>query len=374
MKRLIICLVAFATSLSFIALLAGPALSQAPVKGGATGKKAPPGKKGAEVPKSETAKSPDDLAKTTASIQWYATLSRGLAEAERTGKPILFVSGNPSCAGVSGMWCPGKGIIDSTFMFKAEVIEAAKKFVCIRLTTYEDASEKAFIAKLVRGEVSNTSFSILSPEGKPLLALKGTGKGPGEYYSDSADMAKGMAAFAEKYTPKKIDGIPSLPIALSAKAGLVIAAADNQPLIVILAEDEKKQKELEAQVAEKAWSKDFQGRFVYATAGSMKELPKVQGHSITEGVVLIEPDMFGAGGKVVKQVSTAQVPEMLADSMTQVYRNFAPISKTRRELAAKGLKEGIFYETGISVSGAGEAADRDRYKQQLDKQKSSSDK
>lgn len=39
-----------------------------------------------------------------ASIQWFATLDRGLAEAKRTGKPILFVSAAPHCAGVSGMW------------------------------------------------------------------------------------------------------------------------------------------------------------------------------------------------------------------------------------------------------------------------------
>jgi hypothetical protein len=38
------------------------------------------------------------------SIQWFATLSRGLEEAKRTGKPILFVSAAPHCAGVSGMW------------------------------------------------------------------------------------------------------------------------------------------------------------------------------------------------------------------------------------------------------------------------------
>lgn len=37
-------------------------------------------------------------------IQWFATLERGLAEAKRTGKPILFVSAAPHCAGVSGMW------------------------------------------------------------------------------------------------------------------------------------------------------------------------------------------------------------------------------------------------------------------------------
>ncbi len=42
--------------------------------------------------------------KSDAIIQYYATLDRGLAEAKRTGKPILFVSAAPHCAGVSGMW------------------------------------------------------------------------------------------------------------------------------------------------------------------------------------------------------------------------------------------------------------------------------
>lgn len=42
--------------------------------------------------------------KSDAIIPYYATLDRGLAEAKRTGKPILFVSAAPHCAGVSGMW------------------------------------------------------------------------------------------------------------------------------------------------------------------------------------------------------------------------------------------------------------------------------
>lgn len=37
-------------------------------------------------------------------IQWYATLEHGLAEAKRTGKPILFLSAAPHCGGVSGIW------------------------------------------------------------------------------------------------------------------------------------------------------------------------------------------------------------------------------------------------------------------------------
>lgn len=37
-------------------------------------------------------------------IAWYGVLKDGLAEAKRTGKPILFVTSAPQCNGVPGMW------------------------------------------------------------------------------------------------------------------------------------------------------------------------------------------------------------------------------------------------------------------------------
>jgi hypothetical protein len=37
-------------------------------------------------------------------IAWYATLEGGLAEAERSNRPILFTSAAPQCLGVSGIW------------------------------------------------------------------------------------------------------------------------------------------------------------------------------------------------------------------------------------------------------------------------------
>ncbi len=55
------------------------------------------GRASAQTPEKESPKS-------DAIIQNYATLDQGLAEAKRTGKPILFVSAAPHCAGVSGMW------------------------------------------------------------------------------------------------------------------------------------------------------------------------------------------------------------------------------------------------------------------------------
>jgi hypothetical protein len=37
-------------------------------------------------------------------IAWYGQLADGLAEAQRTGRPILLVSGAPQCHGVPGVW------------------------------------------------------------------------------------------------------------------------------------------------------------------------------------------------------------------------------------------------------------------------------
>ncbi len=37
-------------------------------------------------------------------IAWYGTLKSGLAEAERSGRPILLVSAAPHCTGVPGIW------------------------------------------------------------------------------------------------------------------------------------------------------------------------------------------------------------------------------------------------------------------------------
>jgi len=37
-------------------------------------------------------------------IPWFSTWVGGLAEARRTGKPIMLVSAAPHCAGVSGIW------------------------------------------------------------------------------------------------------------------------------------------------------------------------------------------------------------------------------------------------------------------------------
>ena len=310
-------------------------------------------------------------------IQWYATLERGLAEAKRTNKPILFVTGAPHCSGVSGMWCPGKKKIDDGWLTHNDIIEVAQKFVCIRLTSYESQSEAAFIEKL-RGNPVNTAFAILTPQGEPALKMQGLGRGPSELFSDTADMVKQMNEVAAKYVAIDAAQTPMLPVTLSAKLGLAVASADLQPLVLVVASDAAARAALEAKVAKLAWSKDFQGFFTYANAANTKALVLTSainndsGNSAAmnkDGVLIIEPDIFGAAGKIVAQISAGDVDTQLSSAMKSARTNHVRMEKSREQLKRLALAQGIYFETGIPVSGKKEAEDRAKYKQQLDARK-----
>lgn len=256
--------------------------------------------------------------------------------------------------------------MDRSYLSQPEVIVAAEKFVCIRLTTYEDAAEAEFMGTLIRGTVANTVFAILTPEGTHALRGRGPGRGPKDLFEDAKAMAAGMDALAAKYPTKPAAGEPALPVALNVKVALAVAAGDLQPLVVVLAKDAARKQEIEAKVAKLAWSTPHKGRFTYVTAASLADHPKVTGGTIAEGVVVIEPDLFGMGGKVVQEVRTEQLAAKLEPALAAATKNHVRAAKTRRMLAALGLEQGIYYETGIPVSGRGEASDRERYKARLD--------
>jgi len=261
----------------------------------------------------------------------------------------------------------------------------AQKFVCIRLTSYESQSEAAFIEKL-RGNPVNTAFAILTPQGEPALKVQGLGRGPSELFSDTADMVKQMNEVAAKYVATDAAQTPLLPVTLNAKLGLAVASADLQPLVLVVASDAAARAALEAKVAKLAWSKDFQGFFTYANAANTKALVLSSGANngaantsssnaantaaITkDSVLIIEPDIFGAAGKIVTQISASDVDTQLSSAMKSARINHVRMEKSREQLKRLALAQGIYFETGIPVSGKKEAEDRAKYKQQLEARK-----
>src|SRR5437762_2947760 len=154
--------------------------------------------------------------------------------------------------------------MDRSYLSKPEVIAAAREFVCVRLTTYEDPFEAEFLKsfKIFRsGEVENTTFTILAPDGeKPLVRTSRTAKAT---FRDSGQMAETMARIAKDYPakPGTAGTLPELPTVATVRLAVDVAACDNQPLVVVVAENEKVRRELTDRLRPLAWGEQFRGRF-----------------------------------------------------------------------------------------------------------------
>ena len=85
------------TTRHFQALALSSALALLAATGSASAQSSPPTSPsyGGSMPDSE---------QVVAGIAWYGVLKDGLAEAERTGKPILLITAAAQCGGVPGMW------------------------------------------------------------------------------------------------------------------------------------------------------------------------------------------------------------------------------------------------------------------------------
>lgn len=261
--------------------------------------------------------------------------------------------------------------MDRSFLSRPEVIAASRRFVCVRLTTYEDELEARFNAGLMlgrSGNVENTTFAVLAPDGKTKLTR--AARSAKQVYADAAAMARGLDAIAAKYPPKPGDGrTPPLPVTLTARLGLDVAASDCQPLVLVVAKDETARATLEAAVAELAWGREFLGRFVYASTESAKELPGVPGLPTADGVTLIEPDPLGQAGTVVKRVPAADVKRDLAPVMRAALGAHKTAPKSERQHRAEAVKQGAFWETKLPVGDPMEAAARERTKQAMERAK-----
>lgn len=261
--------------------------------------------------------------------------------------------------------------MDRSFLSQPDVIAASRRFVCIRLTTYENEAETKFMENLFvgrSGEVENTTLALLAPDGKTRLAR--VGRSTRGLFTDAADMAKTLERIASRYPATDAGtATPALPIALDARLGLNVAASDGLPLAVVVARDASTRIALERRLAELAWSEAFVGRFTYATAATPDELKSVPEMPAQDGIVLIAPDTYGQKGRIVAKVGAAEPAEGLTAALRTALAAYHAQSKDARAHRLQGQRDGAFWETKLPVTDPQEARQRERTKQAIGERK-----
>lgn len=249
-------------------------------------------------------------------------------------------------------------------MSDATVVAASRAFVCVRLASYESASEARFLERLFRGRsgaLENTVFGLLAPDFKTKLVRFGRGpswlvgerRGPDS--RASRDAATNFAALLDRYAKRFKPKAPirELPLSLDFRRALNVAACDGVPLLVLRANPGAKRDAARAKLAKLAWSERFVGRLQYAIVDHAKELKKVEGATAKEGFILLRAGQFGVDGKAIAQLALNASADKLSRLLRVASESEGNERLARRQHVRSGTRAGVEWDTEIPVTDPG---------------------
>jgi hypothetical protein len=250
--------------------------------------------------------------------------------------------------------------MDRSYLSQPAVIAAARPFVCVRLTTYENKDEGDFLKGLAHtrsGELENSVFTILAPDGHTQLAR--ASRSTKQTFGDAQRMAATMNRIAGGYRDKQAVG-GALPTVPTPRLAVNVAACDSQPLVVVFATDPKVRRELEDRLRPLAWGERFIGRFVYAVTADAAELTVIDGPAPAARVAVAQPGKFGLSGTVLAHTGAAATPAELEACLADGLAKFHRDDKTFANHVRQGHLQGVFWETVTPVTDPEEQRARER--------------
>ncbi|MDA1195767.1 MAG: thioredoxin family protein [Planctomycetota bacterium] len=249
--------------------------------------------------------------------------------------------------------------MDGSFLSDRAVVAASRGFVCARLLTYESATEATLLGSLFQGrsgELENTTFALLAPDGKTPLAR--TGRSPSFAYGHGSEavgrMAEAMEMIRKRYPGKRAAtaGAP-LPLLPDVRRGVNVAACDGLPLVIVIGRDEAHRRALEANLAPLAWAEGNQGAFLYASTHELKDLEGLAEVKRTAGYAVIAPGTYGADGKGLVQVPADATAKTIQAALNRARGAFAAPEKSQGDHVRDGKRAGVHWDTEIPVTDPG---------------------
>ena len=240
--------------------------------------------------------------------------------------------------------------MDRSFLSNRDVVKASRKFVCIRLATYESKKEAEFMETIFLGKggvLANTVFCILAPDGKTKLVRPG--RSPQFAFSSTSRMASEMNRLVQQFPLAAKNALRDvqLPMVKKLDVSLNVAACDNRPLVVTVASDQTRLDAINQKLLSKAWSEQFAGQFVYGSTLKSSDLKPLAGAKKSSAIMVVEPGAFGVSGKVVGQLEANATEASIQDMLAKAIKDFTPHVKNHRSHIQLGSQLGLEWETAI---------------------------
>ena len=239
--------------------------------------------------------------------------------------------------------------MDGSILCEARLLEASRDFVCARLVTYEDAKEGEFLKKIGGSnklDVANTTFVLLSPDGR--TPLSGSGRAPKQSFKGTEQETLDGLLTAMKQVSTTYPGngetkkLPPVPYVADVRKALNVAACDNQPLVVVLVADKAKRTQIEQDLAKLAWASDFRGRFSFVKSASPTDFEEIRNAPKKDAIFVVQPGTYGLTGKTIA-VAARQDATGLRKMLNRSLAVFDKQPMDRGQLKA-GKRNGVSWE------------------------------
>lgn len=238
--------------------------------------------------------------------------------------------------------------MDERFLSKPNVIKASRDFVCVRMMTYESASEAQLLKTLWRPDapLENTVFAILDPDGRSIVR---GGRSPQMVFRDADDMTTHMNEIARYYGSNGASVPKALPTVDTVRLAVDVAACDKRPLVIVVGQNDQERKQLAARLAPSAWSEQLIGKLVYTT-GSGTDLSIIKNANRFSGYIFAAPGLFGTDGTALMHLSPSASQIDLAAASKQAIGMYQPQVLSHHDHVRAGRQNGIQWQSAIPVS------------------------
>lgn len=240
-----------------------------------------------------------------------------------------------------------------------DFIQSSRKFVCVRLETYESEEYKELMRTLAGGKLANTTFCILKPDGE--TKITSTGRSPSmvltrgfRVQSDSqkaqseAKVVAEMNKISAIYPAKSSSSTAIVQDFHSFKQSLNVASGDQRLLTFVVA-PESQRSSLKKHLAKVANNKDIIGKFHFdfADKNDAQWSEVVTGDKNKTGIFIIQSGQFGLDGSVLKELPLDASSYQIYQALRAANREFASTEKRKvySEHVKAGRRAGINYQT-----------------------------
>ncbi len=236
-----------------------------------------------------------------------------------------------------------------------EFIETSRRFVCVRIESYESAEYQRLVRSLLGGRFENTAFCLFAPDGE--TRLSGTGRSPvqglvgirGVGGADAlATVVAEMAAVAARYPGNGNDAGAAVPDFHSFRQALNVASADQRLLVLALTPARRETLE------EVANHPSIVGRFHFdihdpTGDGSWKKAVAADDFPDGDAMVIIRPGTFGMDGTVLARIGADQDAGEIRSTLLAANGTFASgeSRKTYSEHVREGRRSGVYFEGNV---------------------------